>query len=231
MSILVGFHAEGYDYLILRAFIAKLLPVEEDFITSDVIGTDGQGWQQVLELLPKALGRFYGKCAAAAVIGIDNDGNLDLNQTQANEDPKHPRHWNHAPDGEPACRWCEIQRRVSQRLPSLNWHPNKSSATWPVLIAVPVEAVEAWILATQALVEPPAGRLVAERGPRSTYKRELYGGPAATKEHVEGIALPFIRRLTAQNLQTLQQHSHSFDLFASQVHHHRDMILNPPACP
>ncbi len=60
--MLVGFHAEGWDYLVLRAFLAKLLGLHEDEIEPDQLNSSGRGWRFVFEMLPKALRRFYNKC-------------------------------------------------------------------------------------------------------------------------------------------------------------------------
>jgi hypothetical protein len=93
MGILVGFHCEGHDYRILRAYLAKLMTISEAEIEADVTGgAGGTGWQSVLQNIPKALKRFYGKCAQLAVIGLDNDGNADLLSTGAPEDASLPRH-------------------------------------------------------------------------------------------------------------------------------------------
>ncbi len=64
MAILVGFHVEGWDHLILRAFLAKLLGLAEGEIETDYLSGAGRGWRFVVETLPKVLHRFYGKCAS-----------------------------------------------------------------------------------------------------------------------------------------------------------------------
>ena len=105
MALLVGFHVEGYDHLILRAFLAKLLDRAEDELYADVIDASGRGWHFVLETAPKALNRFYGKCAQAAILGVDNDGNRDLASSEVKEDPAHLRHWNHPDQCLQKCRY------------------------------------------------------------------------------------------------------------------------------
>jgi phage FluMu protein gp41 len=85
------------------------------------------------------------------------------------------------------------------------------------VIAIAVEAIESWIIASQSLVTTGHGSLMAEREMRSTFKRRLYGRPAATLEDVESVALPIIRSLTSSNLATLRQHVRSFDDFAQQI--------------
>lgn len=95
MVMQVGFHVEGHDHLIMRGFLAKLLNVVEEDIEIDFIDARGRGWEFVLEMVPQALRRFYAKGARAALIGIDNDGDLNVGKTGQPEDPKRPRHWNH----------------------------------------------------------------------------------------------------------------------------------------
>src|SRR5574340_1197991 len=160
MSILVGFHVEGGVHLILRAYLAKLAGVPEDHIETDWIDQSGRGWEFVRRLLPKALRRFYHKCARVAVVGMDNDGNLDLmRRAGARHDPSRPRHCLHDDEGSSAaeCRVCQIERCVEEVGSELNWLPEKRGRDWLVLIAVPVETIEAWLLVTQALVDRGRG--------------------------------------------------------------------------
>src|SRR5687767_3529009 len=97
MAILTGFHVEGWDHLIFHSFLARILAIPEVEIEADWIDLPGRGWQAILETLPVALHRFYSQCAQLAIIGIDNDGNVDIQATGQPEDPLRPRHWNHAP--------------------------------------------------------------------------------------------------------------------------------------
>lgn len=85
MGMLVGFHAEGWDHLILRAFTASLLSIAEDDIVPDVIEAR-RGWELVLQTVPAAVERFYSQCAQFAVFGIDNDGNVDLTHAGTHEE-------------------------------------------------------------------------------------------------------------------------------------------------
>lgn len=48
MAILVGFHVEGWDHLILRCFVAVLLGVPEEELEPDWIDVPGRGWDFVL---------------------------------------------------------------------------------------------------------------------------------------------------------------------------------------
>jgi hypothetical protein len=121
----------------------------EEEILLDFVDAPGRGWKFVLEFIPNALKRFYGQCAQFAVIGIDNDGNVDLDQAAVNEDPHHPRHDNHPGATVAVCRYCMVAHAVARVRPQLNWIQKKPSATWPILIAVPVEMIETWLLTLQ----------------------------------------------------------------------------------
>jgi hypothetical protein len=229
--LLVGFQVEGFDYLIIKALLAKLLGVAEDEIESDVIERDNRGWTAVREIAPKALKRFYAKCAQCAVLGVDNDGNVDLTRSGGLEDPRHPRHANHFGESVDDCRHCELERLVAQTRLELDWIPAKPGATWPVIISVPVEMVEAWVLTTRAIVQGnDAESFHAEQLPRSVLKERLYGRPFATLFDLQRIALPLVRALSAEQIETLRAHSRSFSLFNDQVAFHRDSILTDPGC-
>jgi hypothetical protein len=230
--MLVGFHSEGWDHLILRAFLAKLLSIPEEDIEPDVVDSSGRGWGFVLELLPKALHRFYGKCARLAVVGVDNDGNRNLLEEGLSEDPRRPRHWLHAP-GQPAaaaCRWCQFKACVDAVVPRLNWIPNKPGSDWPVVVVVPVEAIEAWLLVSQALVHHGTGSLHAENELRSLYKLRFYGKPVPTQTDVESKAVPLVRALDLAGLAALERHARSFAQFADHVRADRDKITKGVNC-
>ncbi|WP_165232859.1 hypothetical protein [Aquisphaera insulae] len=181
--------------------------------------------------MDRALRRFYARCAQVAILAMDNDGNLDLRSVGGQEDPKRPRHWLHAESGLHAeCRWCQLHNSAENTRQALNWLPDKPGAAWPILIVVPVESIEAWLLITRAILQPGTGSLHAEREQRSSFKMRLYSRPAATLDDVRDIALPMIRQLNADQLQSLSDHSQSFANFAEQVERHRDEILTSPFC-
>jgi len=131
MPLRVGFHVEGWDHLILRAYLAKLLELPEDDIDPDWIDAPGRGWEFVLQVIPSALKRFYGKCAQFAVVGVDNDGNVDLDAQGIGEDPKHARHDLHVGSINAECRWCQIDQIVRRVRPELNWLPEKPGTHCP----------------------------------------------------------------------------------------------------
>lgn len=230
--MLVGFHVEGWDHLILRTFLARLVEMAEEEIEADRLDSLGRGCSFVLVMLRRALHRFYGKCAQLVVIATDNDGNLDLMSGGASEDPQHPRHWVHAANGiaNVVCRWCQLNDRVEATRPELDWLPKKHGRDWPVLIVVPVEAIEAWLLISQALLEPGQGSLYAEKERRDLQKRRFYGKPEPSRDDVEAKALPLIRAMTHQHLTALREYSKSFAQFAEQIDGCRDAILGNREC-
>lgn len=223
MPILAGFHVEGHDHLVLRAFAARILDLPEQEIIVDFIDSPGRGWQFVLEFIPNALKRFYSQCAQFAVIGVDNDGNLDLDQAGGNQDPNHPRHELHANEPVANCRHCLISEAIAVVRPQLNWIPQKPGAAWPILVAVPVEVIETWLLLLR-------GEPNIQRRPRSVQKQRLYGRPAATKNDVESIAIPLVRSATFAALNNLAEISASFRNFRDQILSSRAAISANTPC-
>lgn len=223
MPMLAGFHVEGNDHLILHALVAKILQVPEQEIEADFVDAPGRGWQFVLGFLGNALKRFYGKCAQFAVIGVDNDGDVDLDLDAVSEDHRHPRHSNHPGASAAGCRRCAMAKEVDRVRPQLNWVPRKPGAAWPIVIAVPVEMIETWLLMRQ-------GDLGIQRRRRSIQKQRLYGKPAATRDDVLNIALPLIRLMTVDDMAALAQASPSFRDFHDQLMAARAIILGPAEC-
>jgi hypothetical protein len=223
MEIRGGFHVEGNDYLVLRAIVSQILKVQEEQIIVDLVEASGRGWEFVLNMLRNALHRFYATCAQFAVIGVDNDGNVDLDVTSATEDARHPRHSNHVGTYVSECRYCTIQRAVSEARQELNWIPTKPGGNWPVIIAVPVEMIETWLLMRKGISS-------AQRRPRSVQKQMLYGKPAATREDVLNIALPLVRSMSDADLASLAQISPSFRDFFDQVIAAQAIILAATPC-
>jgi len=230
--MLVGFHVEGWDYLVLRAYLAKSLDIPQAEISADWIDGPGRGWQFILAELPRALRRFYYECAQLVIIGIDNDGSEDVLKKGIQEDPKRPRHWLHtiSPQPDTSCRRCELFRIVEETRPTLNWQPKKPGQMWPIVIAVPVETIEAWLLVSQAIMHPGQGSLHAENESRSGQKQRFYGMPEATRDAVESIALPLIATMQAVHLARLGDHAKSFAEFVEQIATLRERILTDPDC-
>lgn len=228
MAMRVGFHLEGWDYLIVRALLARLLDVPESELLPDQVTLSSRGWTTIVQVLPQAIQRFYQRCCQFAVIGIDNDGNLDVGKTGQLEDPRRPRHWNHH-EKHDQCRYCLLQGIVEQTRLGLRPLPQKPAASWPILLAVPVESIEAWLLSLRVIVAGQGG-LYFEKELRKTLKQRFYGRPEATQGDVEEVALPLIRGATAANLATLSEACQSFQLLTQQVEAARGHILGSRDC-
>lgn len=228
--MLIGILAEGHDHLILHAFLERLLGMNDNSMNVDHIEGAGHGWQFVLDNVPRALHRFYARCACAAVVAIDNDGNMALDESAQQEDARRPRHWNHRDGNRDSCRWCRLTRLVEAERPRLHWIANKPGDKWPVVVGVPVESIEAWLLASRAILNQQEGDLRAEHGRRAEQKQKFYGMPAATLRGVTTRALPIVRAMSAANLADLRDYSRSLDLFAESVERQREAILGCTSC-
>ena len=230
MPIRVGLLTEGHDHLILRAYLARLLNVPDGEIEADYPDGTGHGHEYVAVGIDRALRRFYGGCTNWPSFRWTTTVTLISAPKEAGR-PTRPRHWLHRDAGPlDRCRWCFIHNQVEETRPALNWIPFKHGARWPIVIAVPVESIEAWLLTTQAILVTGTGSLYAEQERRAAYKMRLYGRPAATLEDVQTIALPMIRQLEADQLQTLRDNSRSFSDFADQIKKCSDEILTAPPC-
>jgi hypothetical protein len=223
MPILAGFHVEGNDHLVLHALVAKVLLLPEDEIQVDFVEAPGRGWQFVLKFIPNALKRFYAQCAQFAVIGVDNDGNVDLDKSGLSEDSQHPRHENHSNATVAGCRYCMVAQAVAQIRPQLNWVTRKPGNTWPILIAVPVEMIETWLL----ILRGDAG---IQRRPRSIQKQRLYGKPVATGADVRAVAIPLVRSMTPADIIRLNAASASFRNFHDQISAAKPTICGSADC-
>jgi hypothetical protein len=230
--MLVGFLLEGWDYLIVRAYLAKLLNIPEEDLEADPVGEGAStGYEFVSNSLEIALRRFYHKCAQVAVVGLDNDGNRDLNGEGLPEDPLRRRHWLHPGETDNVhCRHCRLAEQIAAVRPQLHWLPRKPGNSWPIILVIPVEAIEAWLLITRAIVNPGEGSINAERRPRHALKRQFYGRPAATRRDVEEIAVPMIRSMTPDQIGVLRGEAGSFRVFSDQVEQYREGILRDSAC-
>ena len=189
------------------------------------------GWELVFESVEVALRRFYHKCAQFAVVGVDNDGNHDLDGEGISEDPVRKRHWLHPGEVDEAnCRYCALLTQTNAVRPHLHWLPKKPGHLWPIILAIPAEAIEAWLLVTKAILNPGEGSLRAEREQRHTLKQRFYGRPVATRRDVEDIALPMIRSMTMEHLEVLKDHAESFRQLSEQVTIYQGRIMGDTAC-
>ena len=212
-----GYYVEGLDALILHAFIARSFGVAESAIEIEKYESRPGGFKSALRLLPTVLDTLYNRCVDFVVIGSDNDGDELITSSEEPEDSSYPRHYLHHPDTRAHCRHCLLDQKLKkwrdQRKPYI---AEKPPATWPALVAVPVEMVEAWVLCAQALTHPGRGDIDAEALPRSALKRRLYGVPRPTERNIETVALPIVRN-PALDLQALSRICKSFECFHHQI--------------
>jgi hypothetical protein len=216
--IRIGFHLEGRtDDSVLHVLVARLLEVQRERIEVQLNEVRTRGIGQLLSSLPQAIQKFWFIGARAVVVGMDNDGENIIGE----QDPRHPRHWLH----EAACERCRYCRCVHQTRRALGLLPSDRAEEirqWPVVISVPVEALEAWLLEEAHLVGRRPHR-PAEALPHSQLKWKLYGRPFPTREDIERIAIPIAQRA---DLDSLRQRSRSFALFADSVTGSRRRIVS-----
>ena len=220
MSLRVGFHVEGTDVLILCALLERLLGLERNDVEPVPIQARPitQGCADLVKLVPEALSVFRKAAVAAAVLAMDNDGDIDLRLTGSPEDYAHPRHWNHTGVRASQCRFCQLTHAVAAATAV-----NSELAFAPAIIAVPTEMIEAWLLVAAGLDKKGSGDLEAEQMPKRDLKPAFYGCQRATQKRVREHALPLLARLT--DVEAISQHSRSFALFAEQVDGARATIL------
>lgn len=227
--MLVGFHVEGWDHLILKAFLAKILDFSENNMSPEWIDPHGDASGRndhfILETLPMALVRFCKRSAALAIVGLDNDGNCDLELSGLIEDPLVPRHWNHNGSFNPLCRWCKLQEVINNTRPRLSCLPEKPHADWPIIIAVPVEQIEAWLLTARDILEKSKEIILAENKWRANLKTQFYGKGQPSKKDVKRRAIQLIRQLDSNQIHLLKRHSMSFANFADQIEKAKPVIL------
>ncbi len=221
MSLRVGFHVEGTDALVLQAFLERLLGLPPSTIEPRRHEAASGGCTDLLKTLPAALRDFRNAGCAAAIIAMDNDGDVDVRQNpEVGEDLKHPRHWKHdAGTTATRCRYCQLQEKLRTTTAE---KPELGEA--PVVIAVPTEMIEAWLLIAAELDKKHSGDLEAERLPKRQLKPAFYGSQYVTEAKVRDRALPLLTRLT--NVQGIAAYSRSFALFAEQVNGARGAILS-----
>ena len=115
------------------------------------------------------------------------------------------------------CRHCILEESVGQTKPQLRYLASKDAACWPVIVTVPVEAIESWLLTAKALIAPGSGNMRAEDLPAGKRLKEaFYDRPLVTTSDVESKAVGVITN-PALNLDALAEHSQSFRLFFDSV--------------
>ena len=224
----IGYHAEGHDHLILHYLLCQLLGCDPGTVQARPVERRTGKRGDISGPARDALHRFYyGEWAIAGVLEIDNDGRVDLRQSGDPEDPDHPRHWVHIDAGEQTaqnCRFCQLADVPARTCSGLRAEGFVSGDEWAVIICVPTEAIEAWLLIAKGLTEPDNSLLDAEQRPAGAgMKRNMYGIPRATMRKVKTMALPALQALS--DVRDIARYSRSFRLFADQVSEVRPRIV------
>jgi hypothetical protein len=220
LRLLVGFHVEGTDVLVLQAFLERLLEPLSSPIEPRRLEAASGGCTDLLKTLPAALRDFRNTGCAAAIVAMDNDGDVDIRQNpEMGQDLRHPRHWGHA-EGAAAtqCRYCQLREKLAAATAET---PELGEV--PAVITVPTEMIEAWLLVAAELDKKGTGDLEAEQMPKRDLKPAFYGSKRTREKKVRSCALPLVARIG--DVEAIAQHSRSFAIFADQVTAARARIL------
>jgi hypothetical protein len=218
-SLSVGLFCESRtDCLILKVLLRRIFEGQTGEIEALEVFTRGGAFHDFARALPNFLHKFYKHCIRLVVACADNDGKVDLTQPNSPpEDPKHPRHTRHVGNREGKCRYCILEERVKDTTPNLRYIESKDGTLWPVIVTVPVEAIESWLVTARALVTPGAKVFRGEDLPSGQrLKMEFYGKPFVTTPDVESKALPLLND-PALSLDDLARYSPSFGLFLNSL--------------
>lgn len=223
---LIGLHLEGrQDERVFEALLTGLLKLGPGVLTFKRLSQRASGYQDVITKLPVALANFWEQGASGVVVGVDNDGEPRVVSGAFSPDPHRPRHTHdHVPVSTAKCRYCRLVDAVEQRRATLRHRGRRRPSAWPVVIAVPVEALESWLLWGADMVDRRRERR-PEDLPKSQLKQRLYDRPHATRQDVETIAVPIAEQM---DLDGLRRDVESFHLFAEAVEANRDLLLTEP---
>lgn len=202
------------DSLILQALICRVLSKDTSEIQTSEILSRGGSFKSFCGAVPDVLRKLRKEDASVVVVCTDNDGKVDISKPNAlPEDPKHPRHARHVGQVDENCRHCLLVKAVQDTLPRLGY-PGRVDSAPTVIVTVPVEAIESWLLTARALAGGPDGKyLRAEDLPAGEkLKLALYGRPFVVTPDVESKAVPILNN-TNLDLDQLAEYSPSFRLF------------------
>lgn len=158
------------------------------------------GWTNALRLAPIIAKDAYHKGLDGALFAIDNDGAAPIHSTAHTS-------------GMQGCRFCELRAAACVQEP-LSW-PRQELPPLRYLFAVPVQALETWLLLArghdfkgegETLGRDPAGRV--------KLKRLLYGVEHPDRDTMRKAALPLAESL---DVDALAKRSSSFADFLTQL--------------
>lgn len=222
---LIGLHLEGaHDDEVFPILIGRLLGVEPHELHTVRYPNRAGGWRAVFATLPAALRQLWQAAANGVLVAVDNGGTPQVVGGVWRGDAAHPRHTAAHDDApEAGCRHCQLQlaaRRAAANLPPYGaQHPRD----WPVVIAVPVEALESWLLwGADQVGRPRVAR--PEDLAESALKHKLYGRLPRRRDLLR-VAIPIVERM---DLEGLRRDVPSFAQFADALERNRERLLAEP---
>ena len=150
------------------------------------------GYGEVLRRVDRCVWHAYHQGAKAAVLHVDADNS--------------PAHERHATGTKPTCRHCTIIGQI----------PTVPSPRPAVCVAVPVQAIEAWLLqwSTKLGIKHPGD---PRRTDRHRAKMLLWGSTSPRFEHVKAVTDELLGKVGVHDLDTLAERQPSFECFRSSI--------------
>ncbi len=190
----VGFQVEGpIDRMVLLAFVNAILERDIDPVFYE---KRAGGLTEVLRTLEKCLWKFWADACAGAVIVVDANGTTP--------------HDSHPAELAADCRYCHLRAR----LPAL---PDGGTAQkTKYAVAVPVQAIEAWLLHFGHHVNRrPSGP--PQSLDRREAKRLLWGDVAPSHAQFDEVWEKILPNLNRDELERLAAAQPSFRAFQAEV--------------
>ena len=183
-----------FRVLLSRAFKTEIVPDEQTY------SLRRGGWTQALQLAPRVAKAAYQRGLDGALFAIDNDG-------------ASPTHTSSHQEETPGCRLCELRAAAKVHEP-LSW-PRSGLPALRYLFAVPVQALETWLLLANGHdFKGQAETLGKDQPGRAKLKQLLYGMTLPDRDTMRTIALPIAEKL---DLDALAKQSPSFESFLTQL--------------
>jgi hypothetical protein len=183
-----------FRVLLSRAWKTEVVPDEKP------LRFPRGGWSQALRLAPIIAKAAHHRGLDGALFAIDNDGAT-------------PTHTSAHQEEAPGCRLCELRTAAKVHEP-LSW-PRPGLPALRYLFAVPVQALETWLLLARGHdFKGQAETLGKDQPGRAKLKQLLYGMALPDRDTMRSIALPIAESL---DLEALAKQSPSFEAFLTQL--------------